>query len=288
MSRTQLLVVSGLSGSGKSSALRCFEDLGYYCVDNLPTPLMPVLIDLCMQALEEPRVALVVDARMREFLLGFESIWEKIRGRYPGAQLLFLDADENVLVHRFSETRRPHPLSPEGHVVDGIRGERELLGTIRRLADRVIDTSAFTVHELRTFLLDRFGDDSEGALMITVTSFGFRKGVLENADLVFDLRFLPNPYYDSELRDLTGLDKPVREFVESCPETGEFLEHFKGMLCFLLPKYAEEGKTYLTLGLGCTGGRHRSVAIAVLVASWLGKVGHRTSLSHRDVDMASV
>ena len=280
-------MISGRSGSGKSSALRCFEDLGYYCVDNLPPPLMLTFIDLCVRA--SPGVvkaALVVDVRTRDFLLLFVPVWERVRSRYPGAQLLFLDARENVLIQRFSETRRPHPLAPQGPIGDGIRSEQELLEPFRERADRVIDTTDFTVHQLREFLSQRFGDEAAGALSISVTSFAFRKGVLDNADLIFDLRFLPNPYYNPELKPLNGLDKPVREFVESRPDTQEFLEHLERMLRFLLPKYAEEGKTYLTLGLGCTGGKHRSVAIASIVAEMLQQLGYRTSLAHRDLSIA--
>lgn len=285
MSDARLVVLSGMSGSGKSSALRCFEDLGYYCVDNLPPPLIPTFVELCQRATpRRMQVALVVDARTRDFLEQFAPVWGEARVRHPHAKLLFFDAEDSVLLQRFSETRRPHPLAPTGAVREGIQAERRLLAELRGGADDVIDTSTFNVRTLRDFLLARFRPGPEPGLNVSVASFGFRNGLLENADLVFDVRFLPNPHYDPELRPQSGLDNAVREFVESRPETREFLDLLERLLRFLLPQYAEEGKTYLTLAFGCTGGRHRSVVIAEEVATRLRALRFPTSVTHADLD----
>ncbi len=275
-----VVVISGASGAGKSSALKCFEDLDYYCVDNLPPRLIPVVIDLCKRAAPSvERVALAIDARTGGFLNEFGPVWQQVRERDPSARLLFFDADEDVLVQRFSETRRPHPVAPQGGVAEGIAAEREILAPVRALADQTIDTSTFNVHELRDFLLERFAVDATG-LRITVASFGFSRGLPDNADLVFDVRFLPNPHYDPELRPMTGLDTPVRTFVESRGDTGEFLEHVEPLLEFLIPRYLAEGKSYLTIAFGCTGGRHRSVALAEMVGERLTERGHTVKVAH--------
>ncbi len=284
MSGRRILIVSGMSGAGKTSALRAFEDIGYYCVDNLPPPLMETCVDLCHRSSPSlPRLALAVDARTGEFLEQFEPAWAAVKKRSPRSLLLFFDAPDNVLVHRFSETRRPHPLAPTGSVAEGIQHERQVLLPLRDLADAVIDTGEFNVRSLREFLLRRFAEEEAPSLNVVVTSFAYRNGVLPNADLVFDVRFLPNPHYDPELRALTGLDDPVRRFVESSSSTAEFLQHLERLLSFLLPRYGEEGKTYLTLAFGCTGGRHRSVAIAGLVAAQLRERGYPTTLTHADL-----
>lgn len=286
---TQIVILSGMSGAGKTAALRCFEDLGYFCVDNLPPPLIGTFVELCERAgPDHSRVALVIDARTRDFLQRFAPAYERLRGPDRSVELLFFDAEDSALQQRFSETRRPHPLAGEGGVLDGIHAERERLAAVRRLADRVIDTSSFTVHELRHFLVDRYGDESGRALNITVVSFGYRNGLPENADLVFDVRFLPNPYYVPELRDLTGLDKPVREYVESRRESREFLRRLEQLLRYLIPQYGREGKTYLTLAMGCTAGRHRSTVIAARVVEMLEEMGYQVSLSHRDLPEVEV
>ncbi len=282
---SKIVVISGMSGAGKSSALRAFEDIGYYCVDNLPPPLMNTFVGLCKRAgpgLE--RTALAVDARAGRFLDGFSSAWELLREREPSARLLFFDADDPTLVQRFSETRRPHPVASALGVIDSIGAERKLLGPIRDLADDVIDTTEYNVRTLREFLLGHFGQKESRPLNITLASFGFRRGVPQNADLVFDVRFLPNPYYDRELRPQSGLDTPVREFVESQPATQRFLDHVEGLLAFLLPEYAAEGKTYLTVAFGCTGGRHRSVAMACMVSEMLSRRGYSATVTHTDLD----
>lgn len=276
----RLVVISGMSGAGKSSALKCFEDLGYYCVDNLPPTLIPTVLDLCGRSTPRVRhVALAIDARTRDFLEQFVPVWSEVRQRDPAARLLFFDAEDGILVQRFSETRRPHPLAPRGTVEQGIQAEREILGPVRTLADHVVETSTFNVRELRDFLLDRFRRGPR-KLNIAVTSFGFSQGVPDNADLVLDVRFLPNPHYDADLRPLCGLDKPVRTFVESRTDTQQFLAHVESLLQFLLPRYAQEGKSYLTIAIGCTGGRHRSVAIAEMIAESLRRQGYPLSVVH--------
>lgn len=289
MSGRRVLIVTGMSGAGKTSALRAFEDIGYYCVDNLPPPLMESCVDLCHRAASSlPRLALAIDARTGVFLEQFGPAWAALKERSPRSVLLFFDAPDSVLVQRFSETRRPHPLAPTGSVGAGIEDERRVLLPLRGLADAVIDTGEFNVRSLREFLLKRFAADDAPSLNIAVTSFAYRNGVLPNADLVFDVRFLPNPHYDAELRPLTGLDDPVRSFVEGSTSTAEFLQHLERLLSFLLPRYGEEGKTYLTLAFGCTGGRHRSVAIAGMVAEQLRDRGYPTTLSHADLGKVSV
>jgi len=283
---TSLLVVSGLSGAGKSAALACLGDLGYYCVDNLPPPLMETLVDLFDRAVPSlQRAALGVDVRGGAFLDQFAELFISLRQRRGAVQLIFLDAEDAVLQQRFSETRRPHPLvgdSVQG-VAEGIRQERERLAPIRLLADRVVDTSHFTERDLRDFLTAQLGGDTREGLNISVMSFGYRRGLPANADLVFDVRFLPNPHYIPELKDLTGMDNAVSEFVESHRETGAFLAILWELLGFLIPQYGKEGKTYLTLAFGCTGGQHRSVAISRRVVTILKESGYRVSLIHRDI-----
>ena len=280
---TPLVVVSGLSGAGKSAALNSLEDLGYYCVDNLPPALIENFADLCDKAETVPRAAVVVDVRAHGFLDRFPSIVGELRERRGDLRLVFLEAEDAALQQRFSETRRPHPLARDGDVLAAIRAEREELEPIRELADRVVDTTAFTPHQLRAFVIESFGDKSGSELHVSVTSFAFRGGLPKNADLVFDVRFLPNPNYVADLKELTGMDITVAEFVESHAETQEFLNHIEGLMRFLVPMYGREGRAYLTLAFGCTGGRHRSVAVASRVARSLEQMGHRVSLSHRDL-----
>lgn len=285
----EIVVLSGMSGAGKTAALHCFEDLGYFCVDNMPPPLIEPFVELCERAgPEHSRVALVVDARTRDFLARLEHVLSSLRQRGRATEVLFFDAAADVLQQRFSETRRPHPLAGEGGVVDGIEVERERLEPVRKLADRVIDTTSFTVHDLRDFIEERYAGEGDRELKITVVSFGYRNGLPQNADLVFDLRFLPNPHYIPELRELTGLDKPVRLFVESRAESREFLERLEQLLRFLMPEYVREGKTYLTVAFGCTAGRHRSAAIATRVGEMLEGLGHEVSVSHRDLPKVEV
>ena len=281
---TPVVVVTGHSGAGKSAALNSLEDLGFYCVDNLPPALIPTFVDLCEHArMHVNRAALVVDVRSHGLLEEFGGVVAELRERPTDVELLFLDAEDTVLQQRFSETRRPHPLAVNGDVQAAIRAEREQLRSIRELADRIIDTTDLSPHELREFIFQLYADDERDAPTINVTSFGFRSGLPKNADLVFDVRFLPNPNYISELKELTGMDKPVAEFVESHAETREFLNHMDGLLRFLLPRLCGQGRAYVTLAFGCTGGRHRSVAIASHVAQSLEAMGHQVSVSHRDI-----
>jgi UPF0042 nucleotide-binding protein len=281
---TSIVLVSGLSGAGKSAVLHSLEDVGYYCVDNLPPALITTLADLCDRAgTAVQRAALVVDVRTHGLLDELAEVHAELRRRPAAVELVFLDADDSVLQQRFSETRRPHPLATQGDVGDGIRRERERLTPIRDLADRVIDTSHFTPHDLRELIAKLYGSASGEKAPINVVSFAFRSGLPKNADLVFDVRFLPNPNYVAELKPLTGLDNEVAEFVESSPETREFLNHIEGLLQFIVPRLGGEARAYLTLAFGCTGGRHRSVAIARHVAGWLEGSGYRVTVSHRDL-----
>ena len=285
MSRpASLVVVSGLAGAGKSAALNSLEDLGYYCVDNLPLALMSKFADLCETAGGTvDRAALVIDARTHGLLDKFAQAYEELQARVESVELAFFDAEDAVLQQRYSETRRPHPLAGDGDVLTGIRRERELLEPIRNLATRVIDTSNFTPHDLREFLFELYGSASDEGAAIRVVSFAFRSGLPKNADFVFDVRFLPNPNYVPELKPLSGMDKPVSQYVESQPETREFLNHVKDLLHFVVPRLGGERRAYLTLAFGCTGGRHRSVAIAARVAQDLEGMGYGVTLVHRDL-----
>jgi len=280
---TRLVVLSGMAGAGKSAALRGLEDLGFYCVDNLPPALMKTFADLCDRSGGVGRAALVVDARTHGGLAELSGVLDDLRTRGGDVDLVFLDADDGVLQQRFSETRRPHPMAGDGDIDSGIRREREVLQPVRELANQVIDTSEFTPHELRELIFRSFGDDGDDLAAINVVSFAFRAGLPKNADMVFDVRFLPNPNYVNDLKALTGMDNAVREYVESRPETREFLNHVVGLLRFLVPRLAGEGRAYLTLAFGCTGGQHRSVAIASRVADDLQGMGYEVSLSHRDM-----
>lgn len=281
----ELVIVTGLSGSGKLSALKTFEDLGFYSVDNLPLELIPRFADLVAKSAEIERAALVVDVREGSRLDRFPTILKQVRKVLP-TRVVYLEANEDVLVRRFSETRRPHPLGREETVVDSIRAEKKRLDPVRNVADILLDTSKFNVHELRAHLQAQFGR-TEGAsdqnLTIAVTSFGFKNGVPSEADLVFDVRFLPNPHFIPEFRKLTGKHPRVAKYVRSFPQTREFLDKVTEMLTFLLPHYIKEGKSYLTIGIGCTGGQHRSVMITEELKKRLGAAGYRAKAAHRDM-----
>lgn len=278
-----LIVLSGLSGAGKRAALDGLEDIGYYCVDNLPVALMETFADLCDRTASIDRAALVVDARTHGLMEEFAAAYGALRARYDAVELVFVDADGAVLQQRFSETRRPHPMAVDGDMPAGIRRERERLTAVRGLASRVIDTSSFSPHDLRRVIFESYGGGADRQTVIRVVSFAFRAGLPKNADVVFDVRFVPNPNYVTDLKTLTGLDKPVWRYVESRSETREFLGHLKGLLRFLIPRLRSEGRAYLTLAFGCTGGRHRSVAIASRVARDLENMEYEVSLIHRDL-----
>ena len=260
----QFVIITGLSGSGKGSALKAFEDLGYYCVDNLPIDLIPKFADLCrLPDSRIERAAVVVDSREGEAISQLPAMYQSLPRDGVKISLVFLEASDPALIRRFVETRRPHPLGRDLPVREGIRLERALLRPMRKLANAVIDTTRMNVHELREFVEMRFGGlAARRTLLISVISFGFRFGVPQDAELVFDVRFLPNPNYIPRLKNKTGRDRPVRRFIDSYPQTKEFIQRLTDLLLYLLPHYIREGKNYLTIGIGCTGGRHRSVAIA--------------------------
>jgi RNase adapter protein RapZ len=279
----ELVILTGMSGSGKLSALKAFEDLGYYSVDNLPLELIPRFADLVRQSAEIERAALVVDVREGMRLDRFPAILKKVRKVLP-TRVVFLEASEDALVRRFSETRRPHPMGRGDTVVQGIRGERKRLDPIRNVADIVLDTTQFNVHELRAHINSQFEQsEADRTLTISSNSFGFKNGVPAEADLVFDVRFLPNPHFVPEFRKLTGLNPKVAKYIRQFPQTQEFLDKTADMLKFLLPHYIEEGKSYLTVAFGCTGGQHRSVFIAEEIKKRLEADGHRVKTAHRDM-----
>ncbi len=281
-----LVVITGLSGSGKSMAARYLEDLGFFCVDNLPVMLIPPFYELIQRSGDQiQRAAVVVDVREGKFLDHFPEILHELRARSAPVTLLFFEAGDEVLKRRFSETRRPHPMSAGGASLEGaIREERSTLAPLRELADRIIDTSRFSVHELRSFLKGAFAHVEGGeGLNVHVVSFGFKYGVPAEADLVFDVRFLPNPYFVDDLRALDGTSQAVRAFLDGKPDKTGFMRRLTEFLDFLVPLYAAEGKSYLTLTLGCTGGKHRSVALAEEVRDHLVGRGVLASVTHRDL-----
>ncbi len=278
----ELVIITGMSGSGKASVLKAFEDLGYYCVDNLPVDLIPQFAELAVQSGEIRRTALVVDVREGSQLEKLPGILKSVRRTIP-TKVVFLEASDAVLLRRFSETRRPHPLGNDAPVTAALKAERRHLGAIRRLADFVIDTSKFNVHELRAHINERFQEKSaEKSILVSCVSFGFRHGVPEDADLVFDVRFLPNPHFVPEFRPLTGRHPRVAKYIRSFPQTREFVSRISDLLVYLLPHYIHEGKSYLTIAFGCTGGQHRSVMIAEEVGKHLRRAGYRVKVVHRD------
>ena len=281
------VVVTGLSGAGKSQAIRALEDLGYFCVDNLPIALLPTFADLTLNVRGTPRrAAVVIDIREGEELARFPQVYRRLKRRAPRqVRLVFLEAAEKALLRRFSETRRPHPLAANKTVAESLAEERRLLDPIRRLADTVLDTSALTVHELRRRILETTaGTQTAAPLVVNVVSFGFRRGVPEDADLVFDVRFLPNPHFVPSLQRWSGRNIRVSRYVFRSPAAREFLRLTAGLLRFLMPHYIAEGKAYLTIAIGCTGGRHRSVAMAHALADRLRAVkGIRLHVRHRDI-----
>ena len=279
----ELVVITGMSGSGKASALKAFEDLGYYCVDNLPVELIPRFAELTLQSGEILRTALVVDVREGTQLEKLPSILKSVKRTIP-TRVIYLEASEAALLRRFSETRRPHPLGTNTSVRRSLEAERRRLRWIRKIADLVIDTSKFNVHELRAHLTDRFQQQagSPQTILVSCVSFGYKHGVPDDADLVFDVRFLPNPHFVPEFRGLTGRHPRVAKYIRSFPQTQEFIQRISELLIYLLPHYIREGKSYLTIGFGCTGGQHRSVMIAEEVNRRLRKAGYKVKVAHRD------
>lgn len=280
----ELIIITGLSGSGKGTVLKCLEDLGYYAVDNLPVDLIPTFAELTRDSPRILRAALVVDIRLGQDLERFPEIYANLK-RKIRTTLVFLEADEETLVRRFSETRRPHPLGKGRSVVRSIRTERRQLEPIRALADHIINTSKFNVHDLRDYIRQTFQGSSERAnILVWVTSFGYRHGIPPDSDLVFDVRFLPNPNYKPEFRKLTGRNPQVARYIKRFPQTAEFIDRISELLIYLLPHYIEEGKSYLTISFGCTGGHHRSVAIADEIRRRLTRAGYRVKATHRDLN----
>jgi UPF0042 nucleotide-binding protein len=281
----QLVILTGLSGSGKSTVLKTFEDLGFYCVDNLPVELIPIFSELHFGGTSEiSRAALLVDAREGSQLLKLPETIRQLHREGVPAELVFIEASEESLLRRFSETRRPHPLGHDRPVREGLRRERQMMAPIQRLADVVIDTTKFNVHELRQFITTRFQSRGHRPLLVSLVSFGYRYGVPADADLVFDVRFLPNPHFVARLRRYSGKDPRVARYILSFPQTGEFLKRITDLLVYLIPHYIQEGKSYLTIAFGCTGGRHRSVMLAESVSKALSKHGYQAKVLHRDLN----
>ena len=281
----EFIVISGQSGSGKSTAVKAFEDLGSYCVDNLPTALLPKMLDLFSETTMDLKlVVLGMDIRERDFLKVFPSLFSDLKSRGIPIRLLFFTAGEKVLVRRYSETRRVHPLGGSGSLIEAIRSEAEMLEPLRELADHVVDTSAMRLRDLREEVIRicRKSRVSE-RLSITLLTFGYKYGLPFDTDLVFDVRFLPNPFFVEGLKHKTGLDDPVRDFLLEKPETDAFLKEFFRFLGFLLPRFQSDGRAYLTIGIGCTGGRHRSVVVARAAAEFLEEKGYETALRNRDI-----
>jgi RNase adapter protein RapZ len=281
----QFVVITGLSGAGKGSVIKAFEDLGFYCVDNLPIDLITKFAELCRQpGTRIDRAAVVVDIREGEALSQLPTVYQELAQEEPKPSLVFLEASDEALLRRFEETRRPHPLGRDLPVREGIRLERMLLKPMRQIADAVISTTRTNVHELRDIIQQRFGGtEAHRAMLVSVMSFGFRFGIPTDANLMFDLRFLPNPNYVASLKEATGKDRAVQQYMEQFPQTHEFMKRLTDLLLYLLPQFIREGKSYLTIALGCTGGRHRSVALAEQIAVILGREGYKTRLTHRDI-----
>ena len=278
------VIVTGLSGSGKSYVERCFEDIGYFCIDNLPLSLVDPLLDELLAA-EAPKqkVCVVLDVRNPDFAPRFPETYGRIKTRMPGAKLIFLDASEDALIRRFSETRRPHPIAQGKSLLEALRREREMLSDVRSLADLLIDTSSLTVHELRGVISRAFGSGESG-LIVSLTSFGFKYGAPYDVDLLFDVRFLANPHFVPELKPKTGEDPAVAAYIERDPETAPFLERLLDFVGYLLPRYEKENKSYLSTGIGCTGGRHRSVYVAERLAEALRQKSFPVRVRHRDAE----
>jgi UPF0042 nucleotide-binding protein len=279
----ELVVITGLSGSGKGTVLKCLEDLGYYAVDNLPVDLIPKFAELVRRSPGIRGAALVFDIREGAGLQRFPRLYGQIR-RKIASRLVFLEADDETLARRFSETRRPHPLGTDHSVLKSIKSERQVLAPIRALADHIVNTSKFNVHELRELMGETFGGGRElSKILIQVTSFGYRNGVPADSDLVFDVRFLPNPNYIPQFKNLSGRHPSVARYIRSFPQTVEFVERISELLIYLVPHYIREGKSYLTIAFGCTGGQHRSVMIADEIRRRLTRAGFKVKATHRDI-----
>lgn len=285
MKATRIIVITGLSGSGRTTVSRALEDIGYFCVDNLPIRLLNAFLEIQLaSATEITKVAFVMDTREREFVDKFPEIYNQLKQRGFDIEILFLDAKDEALLRRFSETRRPHPLAESGSVIDGIKKERELLEPVRQLAHYVIDTSEYNIHELRRKVQEIFSQATTRKLVITIESFGYKYGIPADSDIVLDVRFLPNPYFVEGLRNKSGLDEEIIQYVMKYDEAKSFTEKLEELLKFLIPLFEREGKAYLTVAIGCTGGRHRSVVVAEKLAEMMRKNGYSVSVEHRDLE----
>ena len=280
-----IVIISGLSGSGKSTALNALEDNGYFCIDNLPVLLLPKFLALQKEAnLEIVKLGLVMDMREKEFVKSFKEVFHHLKSQDINVLVLFMEASDQVLVKRFSETRRRHPLAESGNLLEGIRRERELMNPVRMEADEILDTTTYNARDLRKRLTNRFGKaDLERSLSVEIMSFGFKFGLPPEADIVMDVRFLPNPFYLDELRELDGTDHRVVEYVLASEDSGNFLNKFSELLNFVLPMYQREGKSYLVIAIGCTGGQHRSVTIVNELAGRLREKNGAVTVRHRDI-----
>jgi RNase adapter protein RapZ len=283
----RIVVVTGMSGAGKSTAIKALEDLGYFCIDNLPVMLLPKLLDLVSHGTsdEVDKLAIVVDAREARFLEKTPAAFDEVRRQGHHLEVIFFDCQDDALLRRFSETRRRHPISPDGSVAEGIAQERKLLGQLRALSDQIVDTTRMNVHELRDAITAKFGGPgADDGLNVTLLSFGFRNGIPPASDLVFDVRFLPNPYFVEGLKPFPGTDPRVSSWVLERTQAQEFLTRLESMLAFLIPQYRAEGKSYLTVSIGCTGGRHRSVALSEELGKRLTEKNRaNVKVTHRDV-----
>ena len=281
-----IIIITGLSGSGKSTALAAFEDAGFYCVDNMPVALLPKFLEMPIESHTEiAGIVFVMDLREKGFLTNYGSVFESLKKKGVQFEILFLEAEENVLVQRYSATRRHHPLSQGGNLLDGIRTEKQQLKDLRAVSDKIIDTSNYNVHELKVKILEIARKSKKTELMgIQIISFGFKFGVPHDADLIIDVRFLPNPYFVSELKLLDGENSKIKEFILSHKETQLFLNKYLDLLDYLIPLYEKEGKSYLTIAIGCTGGRHRSVTMARMIFEHIRQRNRQTEIVHRDID----
>jgi UPF0042 nucleotide-binding protein len=283
-----IIIITGLSGSGKSTAIAAFEDAGFYCVDNMPVALLPKFLELPVES--DPQIAgiaFVMDLREKGFLFKYRSIFESLKQQGYHFEILFLEADEQILLQRYSATRRQHPLSQEKGLLDGIRAEREQLKELRSAADQIIDTSHFNAHELKSYILEVARKSKKlGLMRINVLSFGFKYGIPHEADLIIDVRFLANPYFIPELKPLDGETQEVKDFILNTPETRTFLEKYFDLIDYLIPLYAKEGKSYLTIAVGCTGGRHRSVTVARVIYAHINQKCPQVQIFHRDINQS--
>jgi UPF0042 nucleotide-binding protein len=283
----QLMIISGLSGSGKSTAMKALEDSGFYCIDNMPATLIPTFIELCQHSTRGlSKVAIVVDIRGKEFLEDFQKVAQNLRGKGHEVKILFLESADDVLIRRYSETRRSHPVGKERglSLPEAVKEERGEMAFLREIADEVIDTSTLNVHQLRGVIMERLLPATAQRMKVTLLSFGYSYGIPTEADIVMDVRLLPNPFFVRELRGRTGEDQKVKDYVLKQTETTTFLERFSGMIEYLIPLYEKEGKSYLTIAIGCTGGKHRSVVITEHMAAMLGHRGQKVTVRHRDIE----